>query len=262
MKAFFFLLTVLALALCSCQKVIQVDLNSASPAYVIEAEVNNSSNPGQVRLTQSKNFDEDNTFPSIPNALIIISDNAGQRDTLDYYPNGFYKTSTLQGIPGRTYYLSVLVNGQSFSASCTLPQPVAMDSLYQKNEIIFGDTIQRFYAIYKDPAGVPNYYRFLMFYNGQRQDNIFINKDQYNDGKTVERGFSYQNTKNNKLQSGDSIRIRMQCIEEAVYTYFYTLDETIGQSSASPANPKSNISGGALGYFNACTVQNKTILIP
>jgi hypothetical protein len=50
-----------------------------------------------------------------------------------------------------------------------------------------------------------------------------------------------------------------------VYNYFLQLRQSSGtgafNSTASPANPTSNITGGALGYFSAHTTQTQTITV-
>jgi hypothetical protein len=50
----------------------------------------------------------------------------------------------------------------------------------------------------------------------------------------------------------------MYCIDKNVYNYFFSLLQVTGNNggfqSASPDNPITNISGGALGYFSAHTV--------
>jgi hypothetical protein len=47
-----------------------------------------------------------------------------------------------------------------------------------------------------------------------------------------------------------------------VFDYFNSLALMNDGQSASPANPLSNIQGGALGYFSAHTVQRRTVIIP
>jgi hypothetical protein len=53
-------------------------------------------------------------------------------------------------------------------------------------------------------------------------------------------------------------------IDEAVYKYWYSLHFNGGDGGniATPANPVTNISGGALGYFSAQTVDRKTVIAP
>ncbi|HKZ66576.1 MAG TPA: hypothetical protein VJ111_09490, partial [Chitinophagaceae bacterium] len=66
------------------------------------------------------------------------------------------------------------------------------------------------------------------------------------------------------IKSGDTVKLDMLCIDPAVYKYWYSVNQsaTGNSQSASPANPVSNISGGALGYFSAHTIQTKTLLVP
>jgi hypothetical protein len=56
----------------------------------------------------------------------------------------------------------------------------------------------------------------------------------------------------------------MQCIAPAVFKYLYSLDQGAsgGNNSASPANPVTNIEGGALGYFSVHTIESKTMVVP
>ena len=99
------------LYLSSCTQVIDVDINSADPQTVIEANLNTTGEPATVKLTQSINFDESNFFPAVSNALVVISDNLGQRDTLLESSAGLYTSSQIQGQSGRTYTLEVLAAG-------------------------------------------------------------------------------------------------------------------------------------------------------
>jgi hypothetical protein len=58
------------------------------------------------------------------------------------------------------------------------------------------------------------------------------------------------------------VNIEMQCIDKNVYDYFFAIASVIQGQSATPANPVNNISGGALGYFSACTVGRTSVIIP
>ncbi|HSZ26237.1 MAG TPA: DUF4249 family protein, partial [Cytophagaceae bacterium] len=97
----------------ACQKVINVDLNDASPQLVIIGTVTDQSGPYSVSLSQTVNFSDDNIFPPVSGAQVIISDNVGNSETLTETTPGTYKTSLLQGVTGRTYSLSVTSNGKT-----------------------------------------------------------------------------------------------------------------------------------------------------
>src|SRR5262249_44887474 len=96
--------------------------------------------------------------------------------------------------------------------------------------------------------------------NGRKEESIFVDDDEFTDGQTVKAQLNYNNDTDNPardIKSGDSVRIDMICNDAAVYKFWYSLNNgaTGTGESASPSNPVSNITGGALGYFSAQTMQ-------
>ncbi len=242
----------------ACRKVINVDLNSASPKYVIEADITNGIGPNLVKITRTKNFSDDNTFPGVSGAVITISDNAGNATILTEVSPGYYNTSGITGVPGRTYFLSIKINNETFNASSIMPAPVNFDTLYVENFTQLKDTTKIANAVFLDPAGVKNYYRHVMYINNKYVKELFVNNDDLNDGNLI--NMSIFSGGDDKIQKGDSVKIEMQCIDEYVYKYFSTLSQTISQNSAAPTNPVNNIQG-ALGYFSAHTIQVRKLKV-
>jgi hypothetical protein len=254
----------------SCQKVIQVDLKDAEKKYVIEAEITNQDSSCKVVLTQSKSFTDDNNFPGISGALVTISDNGQIPILLTETSAGIYQ-SALKGIPGHTYRLEVAINGNVYSASSTMPALVPFDSLKINERFIFGETNNYATVHYAEPLGKGNSYRFVQYVNGVKEKNLFISNDEYSDGRIIADDLIYfpdddddNNPDKGKILSGDTVMIQMQCLDKPIYTYWYSLSEgaTGGGQSATPANPVSNIQGGALGYFSAHTSQIRKVVVP
>lgn len=250
----------LLLLLPSCTKVINVDLNSSNPQYVIEGNVTDSAGPYFVRITRSVNFSEESNYPAVSNALVTISDN-GSLDTLDYAGDGNYQTQHLKGMSGHTYTLNVQVDGLTFSAVDSMPMAVPMDSLLiEVNNDRPKKTSYYPLPVYRDPVDVRNFYRFIVSLNGYSRKALYSRTDLLNDGQVVKRSLADRDT---TYKAGDVLKVEMQCISEPVYKYYQSLSQTIQQNSATPANPTSNISGkGALGYFSAHTVNTKSIVVP
>jgi hypothetical protein len=249
--------------LSSCQKVISVKLDSSDAQYVIVGTVTNQAGDCKVSITQTKSFSDDNTFPGVTGASVTVESN-GVVTTLNEAGDGLYQTSAITGVPGTRYDLTVNIKGQVFTASSTMPQPVLLDSLYVSTGRL--TTKKYVTAIYKDPVGVPNYYRFIQYVNGRKEKSIFADNDEFTDGQKVKSQLEYDNDTDDAkrdIVSGDSVRIEMICTDAAVYKYWYSLnDGASGDSqSASPANPVTNISGSVMGYFSAQTVQGKTIKV-
>ncbi|HEX2847098.1 MAG TPA: DUF4249 domain-containing protein [Chitinophagaceae bacterium] len=253
------------IGLSSCEKVIDINLNKAEKRYVVEAIVNDQSG-ARVLLSQTKDFEDDNSFAGVSGAVVEITENGGAATTLSETTAGMYEAPALIGSVGKTYSLSVKVNGQSFTAVSTMPQKVNLDTIYITDEFLFGDTRKIVNLEYKDPPGRGQYYRFVQYLNGRKETEIFVQNDEYTDGRNVTNKLFYfpdDDEDYRKIKSGDQVRIEMFCTDANVYKYWYSLYRSAtGESQATPSNPVSNMKGGALGYFSAQTSQAKTMIAP
>lgn len=258
------------LALPACQKVITLDLKNAAPRLAIEANLADDGQPCTVLLAQSVDYTQTNTFPALSGAVVTLSDDAGGQEVLpETSTPGQYRGSRLTGRPGRRYTLRVEVGGQAYVAASTLPAPVVPLTGLKAQLGLIGDDIQ-LVPEYQDPAGPRNYYLFRQYRNGRLNQAIFLQDDEFTDGKLNARGLFAQGGNNDdneadKLAPGDTVRVEMQNLDPAAYEYFRTLNLTLqagGAFSTTPANPQSNFSGGALGYFSAHSRRQRSLRVP
>jgi Domain of unknown function (DUF4249) len=248
----------LLIAFSSCRKVIDIDLNSASPQLVVEGSITDQPVPYTVKLTRTINFSETNTFPAVTGAVVSLSDNIGNSETLIETTPGIYTGNQLEGSPGRTYTLAIISNGKNYLASSTMPYPVEIDTLTVQKTFFGNNKIV--ITQFQDTVGIKNYYRFIEIVNGVPEKSIFTMDDNLEDGRKISYGLF---SREDSLVKGDSVIVLLQSIDKNVYTYFNNLDELSngGGQSSSPANPTSNILNGALGYFSAYSVRMKNIVI-
>jgi hypothetical protein len=248
----------------SCQKVININLNSTDPKLVIEAEISDQS-VCKVKLSETINFDETNNFPPVTTASITIRDNLGNSENLTETSPGLYSSSTLVGVQGRTYTLTVTDKGKSYTANSTMSFPVEIDTITFQKMGVFGNNTYITDIGFTDPAGIKNYYRFIEIVNGITQNTIFIYDDRFDDGKSISNSLlsdAGQGGDNSEILLGDTVIVLLQCIDKGVYDYFSTLSQSSGGlQSSTPANPKSNFNNGALGYFNAVSVRKKSAIV-
>lgn len=260
------LLLVIAVAFTSCEKVIDIDLNDVEKKYVIEGVLTDADGSAVVQISQTKNFSDDNQFVGITGATVTIADGEGNTTILNETATGIYGSGSLTGESGKTYTLTVDLDGTTFKAAATMPAKVNLDSLYVIEEYFFGEVRKTANVQYQDPAGLGQSYRFVQYVNGKKENRIYIRNDDYTDGnESTVKLFSPGDDEDDELKPGDLIRVDMLCIDEPVYKYWYSFltgGAEGGSNNASPANPVSNISGGALGYFSAHTVQTKTVKVP
>jgi len=241
----------------SCRKVIKVDLNASAPKYVIVGNVTDEPGPYRVKITRSVNFDQDNNFPGVSNAQVLITDiTAGITDTLTEESAGSYITHFMSGIQGHTYSLKVTSGNDIFQATSTIPAAVYLDSLYTE-DALFGDNLD-VVPVFNDPAGTGNYYHLLLTVADSTAPEINIVDDALLDGHKIMIPI-YGSM---KFVTGDTVTVELQCIDKGVFKYYSDLQLSASQNSATPANPQSNITGGALGYFSAHTVNKRKVVVP
>jgi Domain of unknown function (DUF4249) len=254
MKYHIVIFLLIALGGYSCHKTITLNLNSIPPQIVIEGEVTDSAGPYTVTINQSVSFYADNSFPAVSGAFVSISDGK-VTDNLTETSPGVYITHILQGKPGNTYTLTVLARDTTFTAVSTMPQPVALDSVtFQTRSLLKTNQITPI-ANFQDPAGIKNYYQFLLYINGVPfTRDIFVFDDRLSDARYINNKLFLDSA---YLQVGDQVQVKMNGIDANVYNYFYQLSVSSGaglfNATASPANPGSNIDNGAFGYFSAHT---------
>lgn len=255
---------VIIIVLTACEKVIQVKTNSSQPQLVIEGDVTNAAGPYIVRLSMSVNYNQSNTFPAVSNAQVVIADNAGNTDTLKEATPGMYQTSRLKGLPGRQYTLMVTSDGKQYRSVSTMPALIdiqRLELIKARFSINKADSLD-VNCVFNDPAGVPNYYRIVQIYNQKTIDRFEVFNDKYYDGNTVK--YTVSRNEDDRLKKGDSLKVELRSIDQPAYEYYFTLSsitEQNGPPSASPANPTTNITGGALGYFSAYSVSAKVVAV-
>jgi hypothetical protein len=242
----------------SCKKEIQLDLQNKESQLVIEADFDSERKVNTVYLSQTIEIRETNKFPTLSNAQVIVTDNHEYYEILKETKPGVYQTSSFAGVIGRTYSLKVILNGKMYVAESTLPAVVKLDTAFAASSQFGKSRMVGFLPVYTDPAGVKNYYRFVQFVNGDRVKGSILTDDTYSDGLQQNQTLSSMNL---EAKPGDTLHVEMQMIDEANYTYFTSKEKTVNLDAAAPANPVSNIKGGALGFFNVHSTQTAKMII-
>jgi hypothetical protein len=259
MRFVFALLVIIGLA--ACQKLVDLNLKNASGKYVIEGNVTNLPGPYQVRIGKTGEVTSDYVFQGVGGATVSIRDNTGNGEALLEVQPGVYQTQSLQGVEGRTYYLSILVGGSTFTSSSVMPHQVDLDSLYIVDVNNFSKMVKAVVPVFTDPVGKGNSYRLNETINGVLDKTLFYLNDDFTDGKLS--NFSLlRPDPDSTLHIKDNVSVEMQCIDKEVYKYWYSVDQSsTGDGGTTASNPVTNITGGALGYFSAHTSQTKSMLV-
>lgn len=256
-------------ALVSCEEVIDLDLGNAEPRIVIEGTITSDAGPYYVRINQSVDYGNLNEFPSLSGARVSLSSGGDDSELLEEVQPGVYASQEFQGEPGKRYELEVEYEGEYFQAASTMPATVtpiqSLEYVFEE-ETLFVDEGYYVTAYFADPEGEVNYYRFKMFVNGEpyyfdqdgimvKDDNFWLINDKFFDGKIMD--FEFPQT----LKAGDKVEVELHQVDRATYDYYRTLVDLMGFGGVAPANPLSNWSNGALGYFGATSVTYASVII-
>jgi hypothetical protein len=254
----------IALVFTGCEKIIDLDYKGNPSKITIEGNITNGTGPYYVKITQSLSLSDAGTYPTIDNAEVTISDDAGNTETLIQLGNGIYSTVALEGVEGRTYMLTANIENQEYTAQSTMPWQVPFDSI-KVAEVTIGNDIERdLIPIYTDPIAEGNNYRFVLFVNDKLINQHLVQNDEIKNGVVNTLRLEI-NDDDLTLIPEDLVTIEMQCVDKQVALFYNTL-ALMGDSGpgggTTPNNPPSNISNGALGIFSAHTVEVQSVTIP
>ncbi|NDV69325.1 DUF4249 domain-containing protein [Dysgonomonas sp. 25] len=251
-----FLLPLILFLFASCEKEIDLKLHSSEPRIVIEGLVQLDT-LAIVKITMSKDYNTDNEYDTVDNATVVISDDLGHTETLVQNADGVYAASTIQGVVGVTYSLSVTIDGQEYTSRSTLPTAVPIDSITMYDIPAAEYPYPQLHFL--DPQGEKNYYRYRCYVNGKRilVDYEIIETNEGKDGLVISDVIPVHEAYNDDkpIEQGDEITVELYCMDKNVGTYF----EHVYKMTDSLTNPATNITGGCLGYFSAYAKDRKTI---
>lgn len=257
-------LLVLVSIFISCEQVIEINLNSANPKIVIEGSITDQPGPYTVKISRTTDYYNPGEIPVVTGATVFISDNLGNTDHFTEVSPGLYQSDSLSGVAGRTYLLKAVIGDVIFTASSTMPQAIEIDSLFALQD---NNDIRRhannLRCIFQDTPGVEDFCRFKVYRNNEAEPDYILYNGRLSDGNVIE-----YNRFRVDLESGDLVKVELLSIDQPTYEYYSTLSDVIASdprgpvSTEIPANPVSNITGDALGYFGAFTVRSDSLVMP
>lgn len=250
MKQLRILLPAFALMLASCEKVVNIDLNNAKPQVVVEGELYAGTDTVRVHIAKTTDYYGKNPQQPITDATVTLTLPDGTQQTIPHVSNGVYQLPNFVAQVGKPYTLMVVTNGQTFTATSVVPRPAPFDSVnYIYREKDFFDEGYDVRAYITDRADEQNNYRLIYQINDTLRNEpeyLTVDDDKFNNGKTIIVQAQ------ERFKQGDTVTYEIRTMDRPVFEYFRTLSQILNdQEGPAPANPISNLSGGALGYFGA-----------
>ena len=169
----------LALLYLGCQDVIDVDLEDGTPQLVVDAWVNNKTEPQIIKLRMTVPYFEAMAAPAVTNATVTLTNGNEEFPFLEVGNTGDYVWEPTEGKPigevGDDFSLAILHDGKEFAATSSLKRVTPIDSItweYREKELGNPEGIYaQFYA--RDFDGEGDAYWIKAYKNGE-----FLNKPQ------------------------------------------------------------------------------------
>lgn len=259
----------------SCTERIDLELDSSFTRCVIYGEITTDTTSHRVIVTRTGDYFGQNPPVGISGAQVTIFDGENAFElTEGDEPGVYYTEPTVFGIPGRTYTLFVsnvdllgdgnLKNYEAFSELKPISEADSINVYYRAEWQ--GWVIQ---AWATDPAETKDFYMFHTYVNGQLMTdslrNIIVTDDQFFNGSQtngVVIGYMFGE---DALSVNDTVTVGFCGITEDFYKYIIEAQTTARPSSplfsSAPANPRTNLSNDALGYFTAYSIARSTKII-
>jgi hypothetical protein len=270
-------ISLLAIVLISCEESTQLDLKQTPPKIVIEGVVTNRPGDQSVKVSRSTDFYGSGQTPRVSNATVTVTDDAGMEFNFVHNPRnhadsiGIYVPEVpFTAQSGKTYTLHVSLDGETYDASDKLLSVIPIDSLkFRINEDQQDDPneegkIYELLLYAREPQDEKNYYLFRYYRNDSlisyNPSDVYFSDDELLDEKIdgVPSPVYYA--------ANDKARVEVYSLTRNGYVFYSDLYTVLnndggGMFGPIPSSPRTNLSNGALGFFQVSAVQDKQTYI-
>lgn len=276
MKNIFFILLMLPLFY-SCEETILLDVKQVEPALVIESHLTTQKKLHDVKLSLSVDFYFDKQPPPVTDAIVTITDIttgrtyefAHNKSDNELYEGFFISVQSFQGTVGHTYELRVVYDDEVYIGQETILPVTEIEQLsYRQNMAVMADPEKEgyFYEVLlnaNEPQETDDYYLFKLYRNDSlifaREADLYFSDDEFFGERIRDLPLPVF------FRNGDKATVEMYSITRQAFIYLNDLINNMhndsGMFSPPPANPRNNLTNGALGYFMASDVSDATVKI-
>jgi hypothetical protein len=271
------LLAATVLVLFSCDEAIQLDFQQVPPRIVIEGLVTDRPGYQFVKISKSVDFYTSGKTPRVTDAAVRVTDDLGNEYRFVHNPRnhadsmGIYlPEDPFTGAIGRTYTLRVQAGEALYEATDKLVSITPMDSLsYRLNEDEADDPkeegkVYELLLYAREPQDETNFYLFKFFRNDSLkyydETDIYLSDDKFlaEDLNGVTSPVYYG--------IRDTARMEAFSITRVGFVYYNDLfnllnNDAGGMFGSVPVTPRTNLSNGALGFFQVSAVSSSEEIV-
>ena len=255
------LILIIVIFTSSCEDVIDVNLDTAPTQLVVSASIQwkkgTSGNNQKIKLTTTTGY-FDTVIPTVSGADVRITNS----NNIVFYFNeilpftGEYGCNNFVPVIDEEYVLSIVLNGQTYTAKETLKSVSSITAITQRNDGGFTGEEIEIKSFFNDPANADNYYMVKTKSSISPLPSYDIFDDSFTQGNENFGLYINENTK-----TGDKIDITLFGISKRYFEYMRKLTAVAGSTSGgpfstAPASVRGNLvnqtdfKNFAFGYFN------------
>ncbi|MGL1888837.1 MAG: DUF4249 domain-containing protein [Reichenbachiella sp.] len=253
---------------------IDLDLNDESPKLAVEAWITDLDKPQYVALSRTINYLGEQKPDYVTDAVVILNDEVSDIELVHDVEGRYYLPVDWQPRYGSYYTLTISHGSEVYVARelmrvCPSIENVFgeledFDTVFEEND--FGEDTYKLTFSFEDSVGLGDGYYFVDYLEGSFVGDSITNgtyeHDQYFDGDYVEDASVTSEEKPFFL--GDEAVIEMHAIGKEATYFLSDVDNEIygnGPFDSPPANVRTNISNGAVGYFIIGGAKSVQVLI-
>jgi hypothetical protein len=249
MKKIIYIIIGIIILAASCTEPYNPTLEGSFERLVVQGSITNELKHHQVSLTKSADYFSNQPAPRVTGAEVTISDGENVF-ILTEVSDGLYETDIIAGETGKTYTLTIIVEGRTYEASCRLNSCPEADSInfgfYDFSDYDIIDSSAYVLLSAQEPETPGNYYMWNIYINDvlytDTINEVYFADDQFVNGyylMDIEAGWI------RKAYIGDTVTLETLSITEEYYNYISQLltvtDWNMGPFGGPAANPNGNI---------------------
>lgn len=243
----------------SCEEVVDVELETAAPRLVIDASIDwvkgTDGALQKIKLTTTTGYFQ-SVIPVVSNATVFITNSSNTVfNFTEASGTGEYSCPNFQPVINETYVLTVIHNGESYTATEKMMAVPEITNIEQDNEGGFSADEIEVKFFYNDNGLENNFYLNKFESSVLPYPDYDVLKDEFFQGNEMFGLFSHED-----LEAGNLVNISLLGISERYYNYMNILigiseGGSGGPFQTTPATVRGNIvnqtnaTNYALGYF-------------
>jgi hypothetical protein len=265
-------IAIISVAMMGCEKVIKVDLDTASPALVVDASIDwvkhTTGNRQRIKLSTTTGY-YSTEFPTVSGATIYITNTANTVFNFsEEATTGEYICTNFEPVIGETYTLTITLNGETYKAVETLTGAPEIDEHISQTSTggMGGDEMEIQFS-FQDDGASENYYLTGITSNRIAYPEYFLDSDEMFQGKKMVQYYSHEK----ELKAGDLINIKLHGVSRRFFDYFKKILAASGADTGPFPTSAIAVSGNiinqsnkgkdALGYFRLSEVSARDYTI-